>query len=594
MQLNTDQARVVESDGHCLVVAGPGSGKTRVITTKIGALLKRNPTWRIVAVTFTKASARELSHRVSLEIGEALFHQRCRINTFHSLAIRLLRNNRKPANIAGPGQQNQYLRRAMALVDPEMTWEVATSILEKAKGSLDPVPEQDHPLHREYAKLLQRAAVIDLYDVMRLSVQWMREGQIQPFPCQYMLVDEFQDTDAMQLMWVLEHAKRGTGVMVVGDDDQSIYSFRGSLGYAGMTQFRDTVGAEQITLGVNYRCRAEILAAADALVRNNSARITKELLAAKGPGGLINSIRCSDRDDEAARVAQAVMQTAKPQKTALFNYHVPAGSWAVLARGNRVLDRVELVLQDKGIEYWRPSGESIWSRSPFVHMLGLLASIQTDASAGVEGALNHGLTARIGAKDAHTLIGQLHGAVGDDLGRLLTEHFDIDYESMMPEAAKVVREFIQRAQAWKRAVLDGKIKLAIRGVADWFASFERGADDQKLVLRLGETICRLNGSLNQRVQTLSTKKESDEIPNGVALHTMHGSKGLEFDNVWIIATECTSIPSQKSLDYEEERRLMYVAMTRAKEVLHLSSVVPDEPSPFVIEAGCNPRQTLVT
>ena len=166
MQLNPSQQRVVDTDGHCRVVACPGSGKTRVITTKIGALLKRHPNTRICAVTFTRDAAAELQHRIIKEIGEANFKRSCRIGTFHSLAIRQLRLHNRLGKVAKPSEQVAYLKRAIALVDPSMSYEDATRIIETAKTSLVECPEWNSDLYRAYAEMLSRNKVEDLYDVI--------------------------------------------------------------------------------------------------------------------------------------------------------------------------------------------------------------------------------------------------------------------------------------------------------------------------------------------------------------------------------------------------------------------------------------------
>lgn len=593
MQLNPEQRQVVDTDGHCRVVACPGSGKTRVITTKIGALLSRHPGCRICAVTFTRDAANELQKRIVKEVGEAAFKKSCRIGTFHSLTIRQLRGAGKLGKVAKPSEQVVYLKRAIALADPTMSYEDATRLIEMVKTSLKDVPEMHAPVYVAYAELLKRNQVEDLYDVVRKAVQLMQSGELAPYPDQYMLVDEFQDTDHIQMLWVLLHAAKGTNVTVVGDDDQSIYGWRGALGYPGMQEFVAKTAAAEITLGVNYRCREEILTAADRLISRNDARVQKRLFASRGKGGKISSQRFSTRDDESEQIASTIRQVSIPiedNKSFLFDRTVKPGSWAVLSRNKRLLDRVETALQVAGVRYRRSAGESLWSRPPFVHMLGLLASIQTGSRDGIDHSLNYALARRLGVRAAHLVMEKIHAQYPDKMHRLL-DGGHIDESDLMPEEATIVRGFGQRAAGWRKMAREGRFSIAIRGVADWFASYEDGEDDKRFVLSMGETICKLKGTLAQRANALSmASKEDENDEGGVCLYTMHSSKGLEFDNVWIIGTEVTTIPSPKTLDFEEERRLMYVAMTRAKDNLFLSSILPDEPSPFVIDAGLDPRQ----
>lgn len=593
MQLNPEQRQVVDTDGHCRVVACPGSGKTRVITTKIGALLSRHPGCRICAVTFTRDAANELQKRIIKEVGEVVFKKSCRIGTFHSLTIRQLRGAGKLGKVAKPSEQTVYLKRAIALAAPMTSYEDASRLIEMVKTSLTEIPEMHAPVYVAYAELLKRNQVEDLYDVVRKAVQLMQSGELAPYPDQFMLVDEFQDTDHIQMLWVLLHAAKGTNVTVVGDDDQSIYGWRGALGYPGMQEFVQKTSAKEITLGINYRCREEILSAADRLITCNDARVPKRLFASRGKGGKIASLRFASRDDEADQIASTIRQVSIPindNKSYVFDRTVQSGSWAVLSRNKRLLDRVETSLQIAGVRYRRSAGESLWSRPPFVHMLGLLASIQSGNRDGIDHALHHALSRRIGVGAAHSVMEKIHAQFPDKMHRLLDGGY-VDDSNLLAEEATIVRGFCQRASAWRQMARDGRFQIVIRGVADWFSSYEDGDDDKKFVLSMGETICKLKGSLSQRANALSmASKENADEEDGVCLYTMHSSKGLEFDNVWIVGTEVTTIPSPKTLDFEEERRLMYVAMTRAKDNLFLSSILPDEPSPFVIDAGLDPRQ----
>lgn len=585
MQLNPDQRRVVESDGHCLVVACPGSGKTRVITTKIGALLDRHPGARICAVTFTRDAAGELAHRVQEEIGETRFKSSCRIGTFHSLAIRQLRNHNQLGKVASPAEQLTFLRRAIDMSEPGMEFEDATAIIEAAKGSLEANEAQNHPLYLAYSKLLGSHNLCDLYDVIRDSVRLMRTGEVRPYPVQFMLVDEFQDTDHIQLEWVLEHARAGTKVTVVGDDDQSIYSWRGAMGYGGMLEFLEQTGGERITLGINYRCHAEILGAADRLIQNNQARIEKALVAGRGPGGEVTLERAGERDDEAGRAVMRIQADCVPlpEPGPVFRYTVPNGSWAVLARNRRLLDEVEAHLQVKGILYYRPPKESFWSRAPQSLLLSLLSALDGGNTSGVDHALSHGLGCRFGRKRARDVNAKLHPQLAGNFQQLI-DGVAPPLEGLMPDEAQFVSEFAGRLTAWASQIAAGRYNFAIRAVAAWFGELEDGNVQRERIVGAGNTLCRLEGRPSVRVNAITTVSDNKGRPQGVQLQTMHGSKGLEFNKVWIIGADSATIPSPKSSNLDEERRLMYVAMTRAKDRLFISSITKHATSHYVTEA----------
>lgn len=606
MKLNDDQLRAVESEKHCLVVACPGSGKTRLITTKVGVILQRCHHARIMAVTFTREAATELSRRMIGEIGQRRFDDRCRVGTFHALAIRHLTLNKIKHRLVSPSVQFGLLRRAIADACPELTVEAATAILDKAKGSLEPCDEHESPLYKTYQEMLARHRCIDLFDVIRLSTEGMRKGSIPPYPVSDMLIDEFQDTDNLQLQWVLEHAKAGTTVTVVGDDDQSIYSWRGANGYRGMQAFAQSVGAEIITLGTNYRCRAEILGAAAKLIARSASRIEKALHAERGNGGRVTVVRTATQDTEAEDVLAAIApMLRKPERPGcLFAYTVPDGSWAVLARTRRQLDLIETHLLGEGIEVYRPPKESFWSREPQCGMLHLLEAISGHATTGLETSLDYAARVHFGNARARLIMEAVRKACGNDFSRMFIGDGLPDAKSAMDAERTLVSDFLTRLASWRSLAGSGRTNLAILGVAKWFADLEVG-ERQKGALNAGAaTLCKLKGSLAERARVIAgigpptsrnknvdsdrvTSSEATEAPapTGVQLQTMHGSKGLEFENVWIVGADAKTIPSQKATDYEEERRLMYVAMTRAKDRLWISSTVGNPPSAFIADAG---------
>lgn len=585
MQLNADQQAAVDCDGHCLVVACPGSGKTRVIVIKIAALLRKHEKSRVCAVTFTRDAAQELKHRLLQDIDSETVNRRTRVGTFHSLAIRQLRHHNAVGKVATPAEQLLFVQRAMAATAWEGSFEEAAQLIELVKASTSTVIEQDSDLYQAYARMLQRSSVADLYDVLQQSVRLMQSGEVSPYPVEYMLVDEFQDTDEVQLAWVMEHVKAGTRVTVVGDDDQSVYSFRRALGYDGMERFRASTDATRITLATNYRSRSEILDAASVLISHNTERIDKALNAARGTGGSVSSLQQPTRDHEAEAIVKHVWSDVEPLRgDQWFQYTVPAGRWAVIARNRRTLDCIQEALHTRRIRYLRPPSESIWTRTPYVQFVGLMQSVQTGDSAGVEQALSF-------AGIEHDQIEVITESTGGKLFRLLDGEIP-SCQELPADATKKMKDFCSQAKGWRTQVTRGNYDLAITGIACWIGERISSPDDRELFERLSSNVKKLSGSLAQRANALSTPRpsgDSDEEKNGVALMTMHGSKGLEFDNVWIIAAEDGVIPSPKNTVYDEERRLMYVGMTRAKDQLYLSSRVTALPSPFVIEAGLDPR-----
>lgn len=602
--LNTQQQQVVDSDRPNLVVACPGSGKTSVITAKIEALLQRHPACRIVAVTFTREAAGELESRASARLGVDVLSARCRFGTFHSLAIRMLRLNNRVGRVLTPSEQYGYVRRAAAAVPDGMTIEQARELIERHKSRLTPIDtdglddledeERDLLLKEiavgeQYDRLLARHNAKDLYDVMRDSVQMMQAGTIRPFPADFMLVDEFQDTDAVQLEWVLCHARAGTKVTVVGDDDQSVYGWRGGLGYPGMKCFQLATDADLITLGTNYRCRSEILSMADRLIQMNRDRIAKPLAAARGPGGRVLYENFVDRIVEAQAVVEAILEDTVPHPnpgTMLQRLTVPDGSWAILARSRQLLNEVEEMLQMAGIRYYRPPRESFWCRPPQSVLLHALEAIESSRAQALDHVLNHLFSVRFGRKRGAGLIESIHAGLSPSL-RELGSGTSLALDALDAEELELLNSFSDFLMAWRRQLASGRHGLVIRAVGEWFKGVEPGESVEAAIDGAVRTLEKLRGTLLERCQAIhNAVRDSERKPEGVQLQTMHGSKGLEFNKVWVVGVNDDVIPARKSYDQDEERRLLYVAMTRAKDWLCLTSTGPKrKASRFLFEAG---------
>jgi superfamily I DNA/RNA helicase len=229
------------------------------------------------AVTFSKDAAVELRDRI-VALAGADARRRLVAGTFHSLAFKQLRDPRGGRrDIASDGDRLGILGRVLAELGLEWKVDEAVPVIEKIKtefGKTEP-GSVEAQLYDAYQDALQRNGKIDFQDMLRLAVQGMESGDIEPYAFTDLLVDEFQDTDPLQYRWVELHARAGARVTVVGDDDQSIYGFRAALGFRGMQEFASTFDAQRVVLGSNYRCRSEILSAADCVIRNNVDRIAK-------------------------------------------------------------------------------------------------------------------------------------------------------------------------------------------------------------------------------------------------------------------------------------------------------------------------------
>lgn len=578
--LNADQLAAVREDGHTLVVALPGSGKTHLSVSKIARLLDINNGQQIGAVTFTRDSASELTERILREVGKEKA-KRVLTGTFHSHSIKLLQQARELPTILAPAQQYALVERSIRAANLDLSIMDAIQVIEHVKCSPDLEADSldEERLFKAYQKILDSQGLCDMQDLLRLSLAGMQSGRVPPMKVSHLLVDEFQDTDEVQLAWVMEHANQGTIITVVGDDDQSIYGWRRALGFHGMTRFAKETGARVITLSSNYRCRQEVLQRAETLIKRNVERVEKTMLAEKGAGGSIEVIATNSRLDEATLIAKRILDDPVCfQKGELVG--VPKGSWAILARNNHLLRLIAGELQAHNIDYRLGSGKNLWEVPPLLHLAGMLKSIADNSLLGVDLALGWTGVSEEG-------IERIHRVADGRVARLTST--TIDVEGLEKDEAEKLTLFRQLFKGWVTQLQQGRLSLGINAVGQWMKNHcdfkQRGEIDYGVTL-LSQ---RLNGTLAERLKVVTrSQKKQDEDLEKVYLMTMHGSKGLEFDNVWLPAVEENVIPSSSKNGFsprDEERRLMYVAITRAKSRLYITYVPANKPSPFINEAG---------
>ncbi|WP_168788872.1 ATP-dependent helicase [Paraburkholderia aromaticivorans] len=562
--LNPRQREVVETRTSCLAVACPGAGKTKTIATKAAVLLQE-PRLIVGAVTFSKDAAVELRERILDLAGEGA-KKRLIGGTFHSLAYKQLAGasqGRKP-DIAKEGDRFWMVERVVNELGIDLKVEDAIQAIEKIKNDFcRTVPGQpEAELYAAYQAALMRNGKIDFQDMIRLAVEGMESGTITPYPFSHLLVDEFQDTDVSQYRWVIAHAKAGSIVTVVGDDDQSIYGFRAALGYRGMDDFSDELRAKRIVLGSNYRCRSEILGAADRLIKKNEDRIEKVLVAEKGRGGTVLVYRCDDDYAEATAASAFLKPRLGANQTC-----------AVLARTNRHLDAVEAVVRSHGIKYYRASGKSVLERPESALFCNLLENIQGAKLTGLDSVLG------FGGMSTHDLT-----ALHNDMGPVLKTRTKAELVAfgIHDDTATSYRAFMKRLGEWKDLYKRHCHGLVLAGAVEWMLAASKNDQATRAIQATHAVLSRLTGSFSDRINYLR-QDNNDPTPDALVLTTMHSSKGLEWDNVWIIRSEEGVCPDDKS-SVSEERRLFYVAMTRAREALVITSTKKGVSSRFVQEA----------
>lgn len=535
MQFNEAQLSVINHPGHVLVVAGPGSGKTTLSVGKIAKLLSNSEN-RVCAVTFTRAAAANLKRRVLDAVSDsAIIQSRFATGTFHSVAINQLKRAGVNFVIAKDSEIKGLLQMTCKSIGG-FKYDEGLKIIQDSKSKIDWTPGSDEEadLVNSFQALLDKHGLLMMDDVLSMALRGMKSGFIPPVNCTDLIIDEFQDVDPIQLDWCLAH--KSANLTAVGDDDQSVYQFRNSLGFDGMTTFRDTLMASVVNLNINYRCHEEITNAASIIIEDNKDRLPKIISSAKGKGGGVYFHTFKSPSDESIHV---VLQTKSNPD-----------NWAILARTNLRLLEIECDLISNQIPYYRMDKESIWDFYPVSVAIGILAHLINKNTLGADVALGY---AGLSVNTIHKI----------ENGECHANEIPTQWET-----------FQNKIKNWRENLECPR--LCIASVFSWVESYTKIKHHHVLDVACS-ALCEMSGSIAQRIFKIERRNLSRDN-SGVALLTMHSSKGLEFENVWLIGCELDNMPSKKS-NINDERRLFYVAMTRAEKNLHISAGGP--PGEFI-------------
>lgn len=458
------------------------------------------------------------------------------------------------------------LRRCWKQYAPELSFDEVVQAVDAAKARLTP-PLFSEPsleaLFHAYQDLMESEGAMDFSDLLLVSVRKMASGEMAPLPIRWMLVDEAQDMDEVQMEWILLHGRAGVEITLVGDDDQSLYAFRHALGYSGLREVTFALSATETTLPVNYRCAPNILAHAAKLIAHNKDRAVKKITAHRDDLGEIRVVRALSRWDEVDLITEAIKKSGEGQ------------AWTVLGRTNSLLDAAEAVLSDAGLPYIRSGGKSVWEHSIGSIFLGLLRTTLDDSWTGVANALSFcGIHPEW--VNGHSM--RTSGGCTTRLDMAI-EHTQEDNSTR-----KTLIRLRMGLAGWVNQATKGRPSLVVHGVAGFLADYCSKPNQLNLLRRLEASVAKMPGSLAQRLSILGRSNANRQKP-AVQIMTLHASKGLEFDNVWIMGCEDGNLPHTDSTE-EDERRLLYVGMTRARHRLILSSAIEEGlESRFLEEAG---------
>jgi ATP-dependent DNA helicase Rep len=587
--LNEEQYKAVHHrGGPLLVLAGAGSGKTRVITERIATLVERDvPEDAITAVTFTNKAAREMRERLGQRLGERI--KRLRICTFHALGLTMVREHAellgRRANVSVFAGSEQ--RSAMRSVLSDMQLPADADQIDRVLGRVSQLksgmlPEGDNALatiRERYDALLERMNAVDFDDLMVLPIRLLSEHAdvcaLWRMRARHFLIDEYQDSSRVQYELVRLLVPGDGNLTVVGDDDQSIYGWRGAEVRNLFQLEQDYPGLTVIRLEENYRSTNAILQAANSLIANNAERLGKTLRSNLGQGKPVRIWAAPNPEEEGRRVAGDIRAQHATTEGAHWDH------FCVLYRASYQSRALEMALRESGIPYHVSGGLSFFERAEIQDLLAymrLVANFEDDLA-------------------FMRAIGRPRRGIGDKaLGEL--GHFAWGVESSLLEAclhedldhkrAPVLGAFGDMIVRVEHAFLHGEPDAAFdalldeSGLAD--AIRNEAADEDEAERRMGNVMelrrwwlrhAENGGALADFLQQIYLLADSkDEDPEGqVRLMTVHAAKGLEFDHVYVVGVEDGSFPHKSALDenrMEEERRLMYVAMTRARYRLTLS------------------------
>jgi len=616
--LNAPQREAVRYlDGPCLVLAGAGSGKTRVITTKIASLIEEHgfDPKNIAALTFTNKAAHEMQERIAKLLKEPKQAKHLTVSTFHSLGVQILRREARHVglkdrfsimdaddcfalvqdlSISTDKQEIRAIQNAISLwknglVDPEIALANARNEEEAAAARV----------YRNYVATLSAYQAVDFDDLIRLPVELFRSNEEVRDRWQrklrYLLVDEYQDTNACQYE-LLKLIVTGVGkkplFTAVGDDDQAIYAWRGAtLENLKLLQV-DFPDLKVIKLEQNYRSTTRILQAANAVIANNPKLFDKALWSEHGLGDPIRIVAMQDDEHEAEQVAM-LLSAHKFEHRGRFQ------DYAILYRGNHQARIIEQALRKERIPYTISGGQSFFDRAEIKDIIAYLRLIAnedddpafiravTTPKRGVGQATLEALGSFAGKWQCSlfeaVFKGGIEAVLTDRQLRPLREFCDFinnleRHAHREGHAAELLEEMMKEIN-YEAYLYDNFDDRAAQSRWQNVLDFTNWLKDKGNGGRDGEGDERSLLDLTQMVALMSMLDGKDEEPDAVRMSTLHASKGLEYPHVFLVGCEEGILPHKGDPDapaeqiaarIEEERRLMYVGITRAQRSLTIS------------------------
>lgn len=603
-QLNKKQKEAVtETEGPCLVIAGAGSGKTKVLTHKIAYLIeeKNIAPWNILAITFTNKAANEMKERINGIIGEKANDMW--IGTFHSICVRILRRYIERIGyktdfvIFDTSDQKTLIKQCIKQLNIDEKLFTERSVLAEISNAknemLTPIKyslktngeirkQKIAEIYEIYQRKLKENNAVDFDDIINLSIEILTENpdvlEYYTEKFKYILVDEYQDTNKAQFTLITLLSARYGNITVVGDNDQGIYSFRGA-DISNILNFeKDFPGTKIIKLEQNYRSSKAILNVANAAIKHNEKKYEKNLWTEKEEGNLPKVQRAENEYEEANYIVEQINELKREE---YYKYK----DFTILYRMNAQSRSIEDILRREDIPYKIIGGLKFYERKEIKDIIAYLRLIHNQAD-------NLSL---------QRIINEPKRGIGQTSLQKITEIATANNTSMYEIIKKAneyglnkvflnSREFIQTIEELtqqKEELTISDLTTQILSKTGYIKALEaenttqaesriQNLDEFLTVTMEFEKEYAENG-LAQFLESITLSSDIDGMEdeeNSVTLMTLHSAKGLEFPVVFLIGMEEGIFPSYKSIgeqrELEEERRLYYVGITRAKEYLYLT------------------------
>ena len=594
---------VVNTEGPCLVIAGAGSGKTKVLTHKIAYLIgeKNALPWNILAITFTNKAANEMKERITNLVGDVA--QDIWMGTFHSICVRILRKfiDRLGFDssfiIFDTSDQRTLVKtciKNIGLDDKMFTDRSVLSEISNAKNEMlepeqytvrangDFRKEKIALVYEMYQKRLRENNAIDFDDIINYTIKILMENpdilEYYSNKFQYVLVDEYQDTNKAQFTLVTMLASKNGNITVVGDNDQGIYSFRGA-DISNILNFeRDFPGTKIIKLEQNYRCTGNILKAANSVIKNNEVKYKKQLWTENEVGNLPKVYSADNEYDEGTYIAQQIEHLRREE---YYKY----SDFAILYRMNTQSRAIEEILRRESIPYKIIGGLKFYERKEIKDIISYLRLIQNPFdNLSLKRIINE--PKRGIGKTSLDKIEQMSDEIGISMYEIIKDSDQYGLNRVFLnsrefvnciEELRVKKDDLKLSELIKETLKKTGYTKALENENTIEAENRIENLDEFLTVAIEFEEESVENHLSDFLEGITLSSDIDnmeETEETVTLMTLHSAKGLEFPVVFLVGMEEGIFPGYKSIsepqELEEERRLCYVGITRAKENLYLT------------------------